>query len=109
MKVLIGLLIATTLAFGSGCANQDWIDRTLVTVDVTGTWYATMGGEGGFARDFLFELEQTGSRVKGSMRYATTTGTSSSSYAGARPGPLDGTVIGTCSVSDRPMAVWKVS
>ena len=38
MKTLIGLLVATTLAIGSGCVKQDWIDRTLVTVDVTGTW-----------------------------------------------------------------------
>jgi len=94
MKTLIGLLVATTLVISSGCAKTDWIERTLVTVDVTGTWYATMGGEGAFARDFLFDLEQTGSRVKGSMRYATTTGTSASSYAGARPGPIDGMVTG---------------
>jgi len=26
------------LALGSGCAKSDWIGRTLVTVDVTGTW-----------------------------------------------------------------------
>ena len=39
MTALIGLLIAMTLALGSGCAKQDWIDRTLVTVDVTGGWH----------------------------------------------------------------------
>jgi hypothetical protein len=31
------MLIGATLAVGSGCARSDWIDRTLVTVDVTGT------------------------------------------------------------------------
>ena len=36
MKALIGILIATPL--GSGYAKQDWIDRTLVTADVTGIW-----------------------------------------------------------------------
>jgi hypothetical protein len=61
MRALIGLLIATTLVIGSGCAKQDWIDRTLVTVDVTGTWFGTMmaagnGGAGG-VRDVVFELE----------------------------------------------------
>jgi hypothetical protein len=71
-KALIGLLIATTFVVGSGCAKQDWIDRTLVTVDVTGTWSGTMmtlgsGGAGG-ARDVVFELEQRGSTVKGTMR-----------------------------------------
>ena len=36
MKALIGILIATPLVIGSGYAKQDWIDRTLVTADVTG-------------------------------------------------------------------------
>jgi hypothetical protein len=88
------LLFVATLVFASGCAKQDWIERTLVTVDVTGTWYGSVGGEGGFARDLIFELEQTGSRVTGSMRYNTTTGTTASSNAGARPGPIAGTVTG---------------
>ena len=43
MKRLIGLLIATTLEIGSGCAKPDWIDGTLVTVDVTGTWTGSVG------------------------------------------------------------------
>jgi hypothetical protein len=38
MRTIAGLLLAATLAFGSGCARSDWIDRTLVTVDVTGVW-----------------------------------------------------------------------
>jgi hypothetical protein len=38
MKTIVGILIAATLLFGSGCAKTDWIDRTLVTEDVTGTW-----------------------------------------------------------------------
>jgi len=42
MKRLIGLLIATTLE--SGCATkEDWIDRTQVTVDVTGVWIGSGG------------------------------------------------------------------
>src|SRR5215510_13089789 len=40
--------IVTALVFGS-CAQKDWIDRTLVTVDVTGTWHG-FGGEAGPAR-----------------------------------------------------------
>ena len=36
MKSIVYLLIVATLAFGSGCAKEDWIERTLVTVDVTG-------------------------------------------------------------------------
>lgn len=86
-----GIILAATLAIGSGCAGSDWIDRTLVTVDVTGTWYGSMGaGSGG--GDLSFELEQQGSRVKGSMRF--TTGTSAVGFTGARPGPIEGTVAG---------------
>ena len=45
MKALIGILIAATLASGSGYAKSDWIDRTLVTVDVTGTWTGSWGDQ----------------------------------------------------------------
>ena len=38
MKTFAGLLLATLLAMSGGCAKQDWIDRTLVRVGVTGTW-----------------------------------------------------------------------
>jgi hypothetical protein len=70
MRTVPWVLIAAALAFGLGCASSDWIDRTLVTVDVTGTWYGSAGGGGtGYATpDFLFELEQQGSTVKGSVR-----------------------------------------
>jgi len=66
MKRLIGLLIATTLE--TGCAKPDWIDRTLVTVDVTGTWSGYSTGSGSYSGELLFELEQRGSTVKGDMR-----------------------------------------
>jgi len=29
MKALVWMLIAATLAVGTGCAKTDWIDRTL--------------------------------------------------------------------------------
>jgi hypothetical protein len=64
MNRIAQLLIAVSFLFATGCAKTDWIERTLVTVDVTRTWYATLGGEGAFVRDFLFDLEQTGSTVK---------------------------------------------
>jgi len=32
------ILVAAVLACASGCAKSDWIQRTLVTGDVTGTW-----------------------------------------------------------------------
>jgi hypothetical protein len=94
MKIIAGLLVAATLAFGSGCAKTDWIDRTLVTVDVTGSWYGsveTVQTAGG-APDLFFELEQQGSTVKGFVRFST--GAAVAAYARVVPGPIEGTVAG---------------
>ena len=86
MRALIGILIATTLVIGSGCAKQDWIDRTLVTVDVTGVWRGAMSqlstGSGGEAR---LELQQQGPNVSGQMQIPAGTIVS---------GPITGTVAG---------------
>jgi hypothetical protein len=94
MKTTAGVLIVAALAFGSGCARPDWIERTLVTVDVTGTWSGRVGGGGGVmgapAGTLWFELKQQGATVKGAMQYV----------GGRGPGlpselePIDGTVAG---------------
>src|SRR4030095_8085310 len=102
MRASVGMLLATILVVGSGCAKQDWIDRTLVTVDVTGTWSGTMmtagsGGAGG-ARDVVFELEQKGSMVKGTMRV-----TSRGQAADTR----EGTVAGDVFRFKDPRATWE--
>jgi len=76
------VILVAALACGSGCARPDWIQQTLVTVDVTGTWRTTEGGR------FELDLEQEGSKVKGSMRLAGLPGVSNLS------GPIDGTVSG---------------
>jgi len=71
MKLIVaGLLGVVTFVFGSGCAKQDWIDRTLVTVDVTGTWEGKVGGGGTGSSYgvFYFVLEQQGSTVTGTTR-----------------------------------------
>ena len=86
MKALIGLSLGTTLAIG--CTKSDWIDRTLVTVDLTGTWsgHLMVAGTGGTGiRDVVFELEQQGSTVKGSMRVTP---------RGMAPSDIEGTVAG---------------
>ena len=102
MKILARLFLATLLAVTTGCAQKDWIDRTLVTVDVTGTWAGTMmaagsGGAGG-ARDVVLELEQRGSTVKGTMRVTP---------RGAAPDTLQGTVAGDVFRFKDPRAVWE--
>ncbi len=53
----------------AGCARPDWIESTLVTVDVTGVWQGTSANSatGTFAagRPIVLTLEQSGSRVRG--------------------------------------------
>jgi len=36
MRIVSMVLVAASLALG--CARSDWIQQTLVTADVTGTW-----------------------------------------------------------------------
>jgi len=81
MNTIALVIFTVVLAFGSGCARPDWIEQTLVTVDVTGTWRSTSG---------IFSeltLEQQGSRVKGAMVMRQASGPIIS-------GPIDGTVAG---------------
>ena len=89
MKTLAGLLLAVLLTMDAGCARTDWIDRTLVTVDVTGTWYGRAGGSATGGGSFDFDLKQQGSTVKGLLRYRGST-----SISGDPSGPIEGTVGG---------------
>ena len=68
----------------TGCAKPDWIQQTLVTVDVTGTWQTTEGG--------LIELLllQEGPKVRGFMRMEGTLGNSRAQIRG----PIEGSVTG---------------
>ena len=94
MRIVARVLIAAAaLAFSSGCASSDWIDRTLVTVDVTGTWYGNIaGGVGsGGPSAIQLDLEQQGSTVKGFLRFPGGSGQPAGRYAA---GPIDGTVAG---------------
>jgi len=50
------MVVVTMLA--SGCTKPDWIQQTLVTVDVTGTWVVTEGPR------VELKLEQRGSKVR---------------------------------------------
>jgi hypothetical protein len=69
MNILGAVLVATLLVLGSGCAKPDWIERTLVTVDVTGTWFGLSEVTAGTGRASLYlQLKQNGPRVTGSAR-----------------------------------------
>jgi hypothetical protein len=53
-------VILVAVLLGSGCAKPDWIQQTLVTVDVTGMWRDTDG-------TVELKLEQYGPKVTGAM------------------------------------------
>ena len=97
MKTIAGMLITVALTLGSGCARSDWIERTLVTVDVTGVWAGTMVTSGGvgaavqYSHPVRLELEQVGPKVRGSIQAS---GINSQLPVGWNAGPIDGTVAG---------------
>ena len=74
--------MATLLTMTAGCARTDWIDRTLVTVDVTGSWVLSPD------ENLWLELKQEGAKVTGSYRW---TGWWANEDRG---GPLEGTLNG---------------
>ncbi len=91
MNPLGAILVAAALALVAGCATPDWIERTLVTVDVTGAW------EGITSRGTVYrlDLEQSDARVKGAARRTVGGGVGTGVYSHANaPGPLEGTVSG---------------
>ena len=68
-RILEGLLfsLVSALACGAGCASRpDWIEQTLVTVDVTGQWTGKWVGPTG-GGDFRMTLEQTGPKATGNV------------------------------------------
>ena len=83
-------LVAASVLLGLGCAKSpDWIQSTLVTVDVTGNWEGRAliersGGPSGFVVRAHLELEQEGPKVTGMFSHP------SAAYSG----PLEGRVGG---------------
>jgi hypothetical protein len=78
------LLMAAVLFSGSSCARPDWIERTLVTVDVTGAWSGEVA-QSGSHRELFLELKQEGSKVTGNVRLP---------FFNQVSGPIEGTVMG---------------
>ena len=101
MNLTIRLLIATALLLTSGCAKSDWIDRTLVTVDVTGVWEGKQTVNGPILnRDIVLVLQQQGAKVTGEIRNLGTGG-----FVGGST-PIQGTVNGDMlSLSGRGISV----
>jgi len=72
LKARRWLQIGLVLVIAVGCAQRaDWIEGTLVTVDVAGVWKgrALIGGtSGGTSGDFELALTQRGAKVTGDGR-----------------------------------------
>ena len=91
MRVIGPMLTAAALSIGVGCTTSpDWIERTLVTVDVTGTWSGTIAA-GGTTAAILIDLKQEGPKVEGSVRW---NGMAFTTNVGDLPGLVEGTVSG---------------
>ena len=72
MRLLARLLLGISVVLLMGCAQKDWIDRTLVTESVHGVWEGSMASSSGqpFIRDDIrLELEQKGRNVTGLLRH----------------------------------------
>jgi len=88
MKTWLAIVLLLLVAAGCAHSRPDWIESTLVTVDVSGVWRGRVsraGGVGDFGGVEL-TLQQNGAKVTGQI-----TLTSLSSARGSR---LEGTVSG---------------
>ena len=88
----------SVLAFGlAGCAKPDWIESTLVTVDVTGQW---TGGVAGLRAEMT--LRQRGSFVTGEMAIQ---GYNQGAARGV--GPVEGEISGDMLRLRQTNGRWK--
>jgi hypothetical protein len=93
MKYPAWALVAVVLTLTPGCARTDWIERTLVTVDVTGVWegtYKNPPGQAYSARTIVLVLEQQGQRVTGEITFLGTFASKDTSPGSAVHGTVNG-------------------
>jgi hypothetical protein len=88
MKTKRWLQIGLVLVIAAGCARTDWIEGTLVTVDVTGQWGGKWSNGGGDQVEMT--LRQTGPKVTGDFRM---TGADAHFWSGPIVGTVKGDVL----------------
>ncbi len=86
------LAIGCLVLAAAGCARPDWIEQTLVTVDVTGVWRGSFSSSGtgtasGGGGPVELTLQQSGTKVTGQLSGSL------NSVVGGRV-PIEGTVNG---------------
>jgi hypothetical protein len=89
MKARRCLQVCLVLLIASGCARSDWIEGTLVTVDVSGRWTGTWTGSG-TAGDFEMTLRQTGPKASGNINLP---GAHVNEFSGPILGAISGDVL----------------
>jgi len=99
MTTIARVILVAVLACASGCARPDWIQDTLVTVDVTGTWVRSEGAL------IELKLEQQGAKVTGSMLWRGGGVTASGALSGAVEGTVAGDVFRFRQTSGTNLAV----
>ena len=95
-KLPIILILMVSLVVIAGCAKSDWIQSTLVKVDVTGTWVGSSNWPSGSSTssfEVRFELEQQGPTVSGLFR-ALGPGALAAMWPDAPLRAIEGTVAG---------------
>ena len=90
MKARRWLQVWLVLLIASGCARSDWIEGTLVTVDVTGRWTGQWSGSGS-GGNFEMNLQQNGPKVTGNFRLLE--GSDAHRFSGPVWGALNGDVL----------------
>ena len=88
MRALARVLLVLVIASPIACARRDWIDRTLVTENVTGIWSGSMQSSPSSPRIEL-DLRQHGAKVTGVMKLPPT-----GTYSGGLGIPIEGSVAG---------------
>ncbi len=96
-KALLVLVVGLAM-IAWGCARPDWIQSTLVTVDVSGTWVGTFTRSGGTG-DVTLTLQQKGATVTGSVKVVSGTSISGHHIEEEITGTVNGDVLRARSTS----------
>jgi hypothetical protein len=103
------LTIGFLVLIVAGCTHPDWIEQTLVTVDVTGEWRGSWASSvpGVFAGDrpVVLTLTQKGPKVTGQI----TMGAQSNGPYGPIEGTVSGDIFGFHDLRNRVNAQLQVN
>ena len=81
------LVISALMLTAAGCARPDWIEQTLVTVDVTGVWRGNLT-KNNASLPTVLTLQQSGPKVTGQITLDAV------QSAGRIDSPIEATVAG---------------